>query len=456
MKILYYNWDHIDGNMGGGVTVYQKNLISHIVLSENDDVFFINSGLTYDSGRLRIEKTDNSFGEKVNSFEIINSPVIAPVQQSAENIKNYLEDVSLFAIFDDFLKKNGPFDVIHFNNIEGLSLKVLSLKEIYPNTKFIYSVHNYFCVCSRVNLWKNDEMNCNKESFYECINCYYKTNYKSQRMIRKAELFSKPMKKITNILARAYNKFSIDNGTEKIYEDFEMKTVQAINCYMDKILTVSNRVSEIMELHGVDSNKMKVSYIGTKVAENQSHECGCNVNKAPFSIVYMGYMNKEKGFYFLLDALEKIPLQIKKNISVRFVARYNKNKNKKELERLDKLRDDFNSIEIINGYNSDNQKKCLEKINLGIVPVLWEDNLPQVAIEQISYGVPILVSDLGGAKEIVNNDKFVFEAGNADDFICKLINIMNNRNLLEEFWYTSKHLVTLKEHIEELRTVYEE
>ena len=27
---------------------------------------------------------------------------------------------------------------------------------------------------------------------------------------------------------------------------------------------------------------------------------------------------------------------------------------------------------------------------LSIVPVLWEDNLPQIAIESIAYGVPVL------------------------------------------------------------------
>lgn len=31
MKLLYYNWDLIDGHNGGGVTVYQKNLLTELV-----------------------------------------------------------------------------------------------------------------------------------------------------------------------------------------------------------------------------------------------------------------------------------------------------------------------------------------------------------------------------------------------------------------------------------------
>ena len=42
MRILYYNWDHLDGNSGGGVTVYQRNLINGLNGGDNK-LFYINS-----------------------------------------------------------------------------------------------------------------------------------------------------------------------------------------------------------------------------------------------------------------------------------------------------------------------------------------------------------------------------------------------------------------------------
>ena len=161
MKILYYNWDHIDGNIGGGVTVYQKNLVKYL-LNGDDEIYFLNSGYSYDGENLKIKSITNSISNQIKTFEIINSPVIAPVQQSIKNIRYYLEDETLYNLLKDFLFENN-FDVIHFNNLEGLSLKVLELKKFFPQTKFIYSLHNYFPICTMVTLW-NGKKNCHQKN----------------------------------------------------------------------------------------------------------------------------------------------------------------------------------------------------------------------------------------------------------------------------------------------------
>ena len=95
-------------------------------------------------------------------------------------------------------------------------------------------------------------------------------------------------------------------------------------------------------------------------------------------------------------------------------------------------------------------------MNLGIVPILWEDNLPQVAIEQMAYGVPIMVSDLGGAKELVQDPNFIFRSGDMEDFISKLMKVIEDRELLDNFWSKCRHLTTLQEHVTELIEIYEE
>ena len=40
MKLLYYNWDLIDGHNGGGVTVYQKNLLTELVKTGKDQIYY--------------------------------------------------------------------------------------------------------------------------------------------------------------------------------------------------------------------------------------------------------------------------------------------------------------------------------------------------------------------------------------------------------------------------------
>ena len=88
---------------------------------------------------------------------------------------------------------------------------------------------------------------------------------------------------------------------------------------------------------------------------------------------------------------------------------------------------------------------------------MWEDNLPRVAIEQIAMGVPILTSNLGGASELFGrNPNYVFNAGNIDDFIKKLGEILDNPDLLNKFWENVRPLITMEEHAKKLSSLYME
>ena len=51
MKLLYYNWIQFDNRegIGGGVNVYQKNLIEYLVNNTDDEVYFLSSGWAYDA-----------------------------------------------------------------------------------------------------------------------------------------------------------------------------------------------------------------------------------------------------------------------------------------------------------------------------------------------------------------------------------------------------------------------
>jgi hypothetical protein len=114
----------------------------------------------------------------------------------------------------------------------------------------------------------------------------------------------------------------------------------------------------------------------------------------------------------------------------------------------------YRSVKVINGYIHDDLKYILDGCNLGLVPVLWEDNLPQIAIEMASYGVPVLASSAGGATELCGSELFKFECGNAEDFLAKLTHFIDEPQDLAEYWEHHTGLVTLHEHLAELISIY--
>lgn len=483
MRILFYNWVPFDDdeNRGGGVSIYQKNLISEMIKRNMGELYFISSGIAFDISRKEphIVRTKNIFKKNCHTFMIVNSPILSPGHSAFDDMDIYLNDMSLYNIFRDFINKYGPFDVIHFNNFEGLSLNVLRIKEIFPQTKIIYSLHNYYAFCPQVNLWKHEEKNC--ENFQEgndCLTCLIQKPQKEEVIyadkvayaLKRCHIYShsiifklcfrylgvlKKCNRCCEIIFRKKTRSSKQyNICAARYVSYRSNNIKYINQYVDRILCVSQRVRDIAVDMGVLPEKAIVDYIGTLAAENQRRDSIAPNDSEVFTIAYLGYMRKDKGFFFLMDALKKIPDKTAaKSIKVIIAAKITNPKIMKKLYKLGRI---YHEIEVHDGYTHSELSNLLSDVNLGIIPVLWEDNLPQVAIELVAEGVPILTSDLGGAHEIANNGDFIFQNNNVEDFWAKLLAIYNDRKKLEDFWGRCKLLTGFGEHIKKLKGYYTE
>lgn len=472
-KVLFYNWVQFDDayGCGGGVTTYLNGLISKLRLEKGVQCYFLSSGQSYTfDGELRIEETQNVFSPQVKSFRIVNSPIMSPASLAFDNIKAYLEDDTLGDLLYDFCKKQGFFDVIHFHNIEGLSLSVLKLKERMPQTKFVYTIHNYYFACPQVNLWCGESINCFTDpQFPDCAACCPQRSTQAYRVISgiknilrtddsdKAKWWYKPLKKAGNVLRKVLPyevSEEITTPTEvNRYVDFRRKNCEALNQYFDQVLSVSKRTAEIAIACGIRQDLVQVAYIGTLAAEKQIKKAKA-VPDDSITIGYLGYARKDKGFFFLLDALDKIKeLPEAKRIKLIIAARAcSEQERTAHIDRLNGMAEYFASVEYKDGYSKDEQAHLLERIDCSTVPVCWEDNLPQVSIETIAAGVPILVSQYGGAKELLTDEWFAFNS--EEEFCRKMIELVRNPKRLESFFKIQPHLQLMDEHINYLLKLY--
>ena len=451
-KILFYNWVPYDdpGGAGGGVTVYLKNLIDSFCISESEiELYFLSSGWAYDASTAEtyLQKTRDPAG-KCKSFEIVNSPIFAPNGWIARNPAKMLEPESVTKkTIDKFIEDNGPFDIIHFHNIEGLALDVFSLKEKYAETKFLLTLHNYAPICPMVNYYHygNQKICDGTMEGTECLKCINAKGYKIYSEIKR-RLKKEPDENWMRFVG--LDSFMMDCPAE-IYSRYRKECISVINKYIDCVLAVSKRVADIFETHGIDKNKLFVSYIGTKAAENQLKR-SVAAPSPKLKIAFLGYASiKEKGFDFFINALSTLGEHQAKNIDILIAA-----KNCREEYIRDKLKK-FHSVTIKNGYKHEELDAILKDVHLGVIPVLWEDNLPQVAIEMVAHGVPILCSSYGGASELCASPLFKFEGGNAEDMLSHILHFVNKPSDLNEFWNYSKKLTTMSDHIDELKRYYE-
>ncbi|WP_180170716.1 glycosyltransferase [Acinetobacter sp. YH12027] len=479
MNILLYNFVQFDdqGSPGGGVSVYLRNLVNELI-NQGHNVYFLSAGDRYDFFRKEPFLKFYSEGRLTRCI-IYNSPFIAPSASSFHRPDIFTSNIEINSLADDLYKEIPEIDVFHFHNIEGLTFNFIeNLRNIYKKSKFIFSVHNYNLLCMQVNLWYKNEKNCLDYSLGEnCLNCVkyndislherkvkFIQTFLKERIMNKSKFYN-GFYSFLRIIFKKYrylfnlkNNFFYDEnsfnreGNSKKFEEFRLKNIYMCKEFFDEIICVSERTKEVLIKFGFSSENISVNYIGTKFYSNYKKTVLKGKFDDKITIGYLGYMRSDKGFDFFLDAIESMSIDLANKINIVVAAGY---RDQDTLDRLETLKEKFEYLKLYNGYNHKNILNILESIDVGIIPVQWEDNLPQVAIELVSSGTPILTSDLGGASEIFSKDtKFIFKHNDVNDFYSKLEFLTSNPGNLSLFWRNQINIFSMDSHLNKLMINY--
>ena len=477
MKILYYNWVTFKDpfQKGGGVSHYLNNVLKPMALEH--EVVFLSSGNVYDVLNPQVRYELRSDNGSCKTFELINSTCPAPAHVSF-GYPSQIDAAGVKDVFLQFLEDIGGVDIIHFHNLEGIPVSLLGLKKRFPGIKIVVTLHNYYPFCPQVNLYYQEKSRCtdflNGKACVQCITpvtnsfisriaTYTQYQMEKNNFLALSNATSgcwKLLKKIRSHLRYSQkneNKFKIDPTPCSQWEYFQYrrnKMVSALNEHSDIILAVSERVKQLAIDFGVTPDIVRTSYVGTSFADQFGKRVPKTLRQNSnrhLKLVYLGYMRKDKGFYFFLDALKSLESDLASRLEIIVAAR---NTDNAAVHTLHELRSKYASIKYIDGYSHSALPHILRDADVGIVPVLWEDNLPQVAIEMHCHNLPILTSDLGGAHELHRNKMFTFKHGDVEDFHRKIRTLASNEVSLETYWRNSLKPLSNKEHCRELCQIY--
>lgn len=484
LRILFYSWAPFDDpeGRGGGVSIYQRNLVEALI-GRGHDVDVLSAGLAYDSHSLapRIEPTENVFSPLCRSFRLVNSPVMAPGHAAYGQNRRLFQQGPADRVFHDFLTRQAPYDIVHFNTLEGIPLTFLNLRPILPQALVVVSHHNYFALCPQVNLWRQETRACEDfEDGRACEDCLVLRPDRAETLgahqlatfLERAGFPAKSgefqrifaagdmIRVLRSQAQRRDAAFLADDDPEApdgLAAAFAWRRSQAralINGAVHLNLAVSARVAHILADQGIDVERTRVSYIGTRHAEGlaTAHKRQSPARAGRLSLAYLGYMRADKGFDFLLDALEALPASLAKRLDLTIAARSNGDAGTEA--RLSSLARRLGGVRRHDGYRHDQLPRILADIDLGLVPAMWEDNLPQVAVEMMSHGLPLLTSDRGGAQELGGNPDFVFAAGSTQAFAAALERILHGKVALADFWTHAMTLPTMASHLDDLLALY--
>lgn len=214
--------------------------------------------------------------------------------------------------------------------------------------------------------------------------------------------------------------FSTETYVAKAYPITNEQIMRVKKIYSNtvKVITVCNsNIKVLREYFGINhdrlfciptSSNMRGVTLKKRRIEN-------NINA-----VVIARLTKQKGIDILIEAFNLIDFQYQKKIQIDIVG---DGELKTELISLVEKYKLNNYIHFL-GWKNDAYEE-IEKYNLGIIPSR-DEGLPNVEIEMIKFGLPVLISDVGGMLEATNNGKYaeVFKNGSELELRDALVNIL--------------------------------
>lgn len=224
---------------------------------------------------------------------------------------------------------------------------------------------------------------------------------------------------------------------------FKMKIAGFITKNTDKIVVVSSYIGErLLDLIPSDlreevNDKMDVFSMGVAIKEYKhvgsdeeklKSKYGINTK---FTLLFIGRLSEKKGVSYLIEAMSKIILQANANLIICGDGPLSKDLGelvrRKRLEKFVKFA----------GYVSNSDKlDYLFLSDILIVPSIVTqsgdtEGLPVVVLEGLAAGIPIIVSDVSGIKDVIINgyNGFLVEPESSDGITEKALSLLDNEEL---------------------------
>jgi len=259
--------------------------------------------------------------------------------------------------FREILRETTP-DVVHHHNVSLLGYNILARQGNYVN---LHTAHDYWLFCQQSNLLKFGRALCIEKN---CLACSLVTA-RPRQIWRRDPIFK--------------------------------RAVQELDC----IIAPSRFMLETLRRNLPDVNMRHIANFAPRA---EAHVQSRQETKSPH-LMYMGALEHRKGVILLLEEYAKSALR--EIVPLRVVGTGPLESKIAEFTRSKKLEAHVSMLGSLPSPAA--RQELLNSVAL-ILPSIWYENAPLVALEAMSMGTPPIGSDLGGLPEIVEpvNPRLIF------------------------------------------------
>jgi glycosyltransferase involved in cell wall biosynthesis len=196
---------------------------------------------------------------------------------------------------------------------------------------------------------------------------------------------------------------------------------------VDIFAAPSNFMRDICISYGIPADKIRI----LRNVLNFSHYTISDAAKEKI-FLYMGRVAPEKGLDVAIDAIAQ--LERKGQLGEWRLVIAGKGPAERSLkEKVDALR--LQEKVIFAGFckkGSPEWTELMQKASVAVLPSVWWDNSPIAISESMAYATPVVVSDAGGTKEMIEDgiSGLVFRTGDVDDCARALSRFIDDAQLV--------------------------
>lgn len=160
------------------------------------------------------------------------------------------------------------------------------------------------------------------------------------------------------------------------------------------------------------------------------------------NILFLGVLIKRKGIYELIEAIKILHQRgIVKEKNLKFIIAGSGKEEYAVKSLISKYELDY-CIDMV-GWVDKNKKIHLLKIsNLFVLPS-YNEGLPVAILEAMSYGIPVISTNVGSIEEVVKNNEtgFIINPGNIYEIVDSINKLVINEKIWEEKSIKSRQLI---------------
>lgn len=383
MNILHYSLG-FPPYRTGGLTKFCMDLMKEQV-REGDHVSLLWPGeIQLVCKHTTIKK--NKMVDGIANFEVIN-PTPVSYDEGIVDIPAFINPGDL-KVYEQFLQFVHP-NVIHIHTLMGLHKNFLvAAKKM--GIKTVFTTHDFFPICPKVTMFR-DGMICPDAATCEsCPRCNMTALSLKKIQILQSPVYRKLKDRSLVKKLRKDHRDEYLSGRE-IVEGEATRTAEdyrKLRAYYKSLLNLIDVVhynsSVTKEVYEKYMGERKSTLIPITHGDIQDHrkkkEFGNKIR-----ITYLSAQSAAKGYFVLKSVLDELW-----NIRQDF-----------ELNVFFKPLDDAPYMKSHERYNYSQLGSIMDNTDVLVQPSVWNETFGYTVIEALSYGVPVIVSNHVGAKDVI-------------------------------------------------------